>query len=71
MYNSLTHWLSPKILRALNAVARATSSGFWPKKPAISSTIAGKAQGSLRWNVQYRFTKFIDLETKTGNYLIW
>lgn len=45
---------NPKSFRALNAVARATSSGVLDIKAAIISTIAGKLHGSLRWKVQYR-----------------
>lgn len=48
------YWDSPNSLRALKAVAKATSSGVLFINAAIISTIAGKLHGSLRWKVQYR-----------------
>lgn len=43
----------PKSFSALNAVAKATSSGVLLMRAAIISTIAGKLHGSFRWKVQY------------------
>lgn len=60
--NSLDYCESPKSLRALKDVAKATSSGFLFMKAAIISTIAGKEQGSFLWKVQYRWRKVSDLE---------
>ena len=39
---------NPKSFKALNAVAKATSSGVFFMNAAIISTMAGKLQGSLR-----------------------
>lgn len=48
-----SYWDNPKSLRALNAVAKAMSSGFFCMKAAINSTKAGRQHGSFLWNVQY------------------
>lgn len=58
------YWERPNNFRALNAVAKATSSGFFFIKAAIISTIAGNEQGSLRWKVQYLCKNVMDLEKK-------
>jgi hypothetical protein len=42
------YWDSPKSLSALKAVLKAISSGFFRIKAAMSSTNAGKQQGSFR-----------------------
>lgn len=46
--HNMDYWDKPNSLRALKAVARATSSGFFCMKAAIISTIAGREQGSFR-----------------------
>lgn len=69
------HCDRPNNFNALNAVAKATSSGVFFMKAAIISTIAGKLHGSFRWKVQYlneiktidfwkTFSKFLGIKTK-------
>jgi hypothetical protein len=56
------HWERPKILSALKAVARATSSTGFFINAAVISTMAGSEQGSLRWKVQYLCRNVRDLK---------